>query len=103
MSKNYVVHSHGTYIADHRGATAISDIKKAHKFTKDDAHKMADKLFKHEVLKINEEVPTNNISDGAVANPENRPLGVGAKTKHTRKNNKTLSLFKRWKDSVDNV
>lgn len=53
--------------------------------------------------KIEEEVPTNNISSGAVVNPENRPLGIGAKKTHSRKDNKTLSLFKRWKDAVDNV
>lgn len=53
--------------------------------------------------KINEETPTTNISGGAVANPENRPLGIGAKKIHHKKDNQTTSLFKRWKDKVDNA
>lgn len=50
---------------------------------------------------INEEVPTNNISSGAVVNPQNRPLGIGAKIK--KGSTQTSSMFKRWKDAVDNV
>lgn len=53
--------------------------------------------------KIEEEVPVTNISGGEIANPENRPLGIGAKKKHHRKDNVTTSMFKRWKDKVDNV
>lgn len=53
--------------------------------------------------KIKEEVPTTNISSGEVADPENRPLGIGSKNKHHRKNNATTSMFKRWKDKIDNV
>lgn len=86
----------------------------AHEDAKDDVqiHKFVEKMLLKKDKKMNtddyesflgEEVPTTNISDGAVADPANRPLGIGAHKRQPKKNSKTLSLFKRWKDSVDNI
>ena len=41
--------------------------------------------------KIEEEVPTTNISGGAIADPQNKMLGKGKKT-----TDKSLMLYKRW-------
>ena len=53
--------------------------------------------------KIEEEVPTTNISGGAIADPQNRKLGEPAKIKGQKKleTEKTLGLFKRWRQAAE--
>lgn len=53
---------------------------------------------------INEEIPTNNISSGAVADPQNRRIGIQGRKfspKQFKKGNATSSLFKRWREAID--
>lgn len=53
---------------------------------------------------LNEEVPANNISSGAIVDPQNRRLGIQGRVyspKQYKKGNATSSLFKRWRERID--
>jgi hypothetical protein len=82
MAKDtYVVHSllaPGWYVADHRGATAVQDINKAHRFTKQRATVIADRAFKHEIKSVNEEA---NIHEAAeFGHPDQKSMHKVLKT-----------------------
>lgn len=50
--------------------------------------------------KIEEEVPTTNISGGEVSNPENKGLGK-IKGQKKLEPNKCLILYRRWRTAAE--
>lgn len=53
---------------------------------------------------IQEEVPTNNISSGAVVDPMNRPLGRfkdKKNPKHPNSTTRAAMLYRRWRAGID--